>query len=141
MRLFHTYDASRYDFEAHTPGSANTSSATMSPTVCTHAVNDTHVPSNNNSDSTVVTNTGTDTQITNRVQPSDTRHWETAVSVSGVKMVDNVRHYKVVWQDPNHNEPSWVPEDEVSDALKTEFHITHTLRGTKRPNYRQLQGD
>ena len=67
--VFHNYDSSRYDFEAHTPGNANTSSDTMSPTV-PHAVNDTQVPSNNNSDSTVVTNTGTDTQITNRVQPS-----------------------------------------------------------------------
>jgi len=64
--------------------------------------------------------------------------WESAEKITGVKMINNIRHYRVTWQNPDH-EPSWVPEDQVSDVLKTEYHITHTLRGTLRPNYRQLQ--
>jgi len=82
--------------------------------------------------------TATDTivqsQTTNQTNDDD---WETAEKITGVKMIDNIRHYRVIWQNPNHV-PTWVPEDQVSDTLKTEYHINHTLRGTVRPNYRRL---
>src|SRR5277367_2034690 len=72
--------------------------------------------------------TATDTivqsQTTNQTNDDN---WETAEKITGVKMIDNIRHYRVIWQNPNHV-PTWVPEDQVSDTLKTEHHITHTLR-------------
>jgi transposase InsO family protein len=64
--------------------------------------------------------------------------WEEVEELAGVRMIEGIRHYFVMWRNKDH-EPKWIPEDKVSEALKTQYHVTHTLRGTRRPDYRKLK--
>lgn len=57
--------------------------------------------------------------------------WHEADSLSGVKFVNKQRFYRVVWKDASQP-PSWIPETDVSDCLKREFHIHRTLMGKPR---------
>src|SRR6218665_991566 len=57
--------------------------------------------------------------------------WQDAERLSGVKLINRKRYYKVIWKDASQP-PSWVPETDVSDCLKTELHITRTMLGKRR---------
>ena len=64
--------------------------------------------------------------------------WLDAKELIGVKTVLGKKFYHVVWADQNQKS-SWVEEESVGEGLKRAFYITHTSRGTKRHNYKQLQ--
>ena len=78
--------------------------------------------------------TATNDQVITDILVSDSSKSELGKQITGVKTIDNVRHYRIVWEDLNQ-EPSWIPEKDIPEILKTEYHITHTLRGTRRQNY------
>jgi len=61
--------------------------------------------------------------------------WHAATKLLACKVKQGKRFYRVQWADPLAP-PSWEEADNVTDALKHDFHITHTLAGTKRKRIR-----
>lgn len=57
--------------------------------------------------------------------------WHDAERLTGMKFVNKKRFYRVMWKDASHA-PSWIPEEDVSDCLKREFHIHRTMMGKPR---------
>jgi len=57
--------------------------------------------------------------------------WTEADRLIGMKFMNKKRLYKVVWKDASHP-PSWIPETDVSDCLKREYHINRTMMGKPR---------
>src|SRR6218665_735936 len=57
--------------------------------------------------------------------------WQDAERLSGVKLINKKRFYEVIWKDTSQP-PSWVPETDVNDCLKREYHITRTMLGKRR---------
>lgn len=76
---------------------------------------------------------GTDSPIPNT---SSSQEWHAATKLLACKVRQGKRYYRVQWTDPT-SEPTWEEEANVTDALKHDFHITHTLAGAKRKRQRQ----
>lgn len=57
--------------------------------------------------------------------------WHETHRLTGMKLVNKKRFYRVVWKNPSHPS-SWIPETDVSDCLKREFHIHRTMTGKRR---------
>ena len=154
--VYHTYDAARYHFLSQ-PSAAVTTQVTNVTPIMQQSVSTTQtsVPTTlvsttvTGSDSTptwsnaVISTTNTNqTNATSSTTPTSTTSvqtqigtqddWEEVKEVTGVKMIDATRHYQIVWKNPNHA-PSWVTENEVSDALKTEYTCKVYVAGHKTP--------
>lgn len=65
------------------------------------------------------------------VSTDNSSQWCEADRLTGMKFVNKKRVYRVVWKNPSHP-PSWIPEADVSDCLKREFHIHRTRTGKLR---------
>ena len=63
--------------------------------------------------------------------PDKSEEWYAATRLLASKKMNGKRYFKVLWEDRNYP-PSWQHEDDVTDALKHEFYITHTRAGTMR---------
>lgn len=51
--------------------------------------------------------------------------------LTGMKFINKRRFYRVLWKDAQYP-PEWLPEADVSDCLKREFHIHRTMLGKPR---------
>ena len=57
--------------------------------------------------------------------------WFSAKELTGVKKINGKRHYRVAWEDESQN-PSCIPEIDVSDLFKQNNPIRHTQQGAIR---------
>jgi hypothetical protein len=57
--------------------------------------------------------------------------WHAVTRLMASKFIKGHRYFKVLWEDRTYP-PSWQHEDDVSDALKHAFYITHTKAGKRR---------
>ena len=130
--LFHTYDRLRSNRDARLPAAANLPQATGSAEVQPAAQNI------QNQDNVIRQSKTCDSQNTQDHETSQHHQHdniETVKKIVGVRTLNNVREYKIVWENPKLK-PAWIPERDVSDYMKQMFHVTHTLRGTHRQDYR-----
>lgn len=51
--------------------------------------------------------------------------------ITGMKMINRVRHFRVVWEDAM-SPPSWIPENDVSEFLKRQYFVKYTQQGKLR---------
>ena len=72
-------------------------------------------------------------------QNNNSSQWYDAEKLTGVKMFRGKRHYRVVWKDRAFP-PSWINEDDVSEALKRAYHIKRTKTGLLRKEYKKKRG-
>jgi hypothetical protein len=66
-----------------------------------------------------------------------TQQWHEVERLTHTKMVNRQRFYRVVWSDSS-SAPSWIPEEDESEALKREFHIKRTMTGKPRKRRQPL---
>ena len=57
--------------------------------------------------------------------------WCSAKELTGLKKINGIRHYRVVWENETEP-PTWIREENVSDLLKQNYHIRHTQQGAVR---------
>jgi len=88
------------------------------------------------------TQTGNQIMNTDQVQadkqmstPKVTK-WYRVINLIGVKLTGSKRYYKVVYANTKYK-PEWIEESNVTDALKIEFHVKHTLNGKLRREFRR----
>ena len=62
------------------------------------------------------------------------QEWLPVEKLLRTKMIQGKRHYLVKWRD---EKPTWEPSENVSEALKRLFHISKTLKGTRRKRHVQ----
>jgi len=78
----------------------------------------------------------TDQTEQNQQQQSQPKpEWQEVIKLLAVKTIRGKRHYKVEWKNRQHGN-TWVPEENVSQYLKTLFHTKYTFLGKKRKKSR-----
>ena len=64
----------------------------------------------------------------------DQTDWHPVTEIVGCKNRGGKRFYKVKWADTTFP-PSWIKEEDVSQALKDLYHVKHTWDGRIRKRY------
>ena len=126
--LFHHYDRSAPTADRNTPN------------VPTELAQDTPHPGSQPDPTSDIDDSHTsvpssqDTHCRAPVQASKPNNFKYVEKITGVRTIGNTKHYRCIWR--NNHKPSWVAEQDISEALKREFHVRHTARGTIRQDYR-----